>query len=272
MLPIDDYVRNLIDKTNRENKIRLEIRNIEEPFQNKLSVLIVDKESLLLVELKNDSRDTVHEAVGLATYSNSKPTVLSYVSIFESFWSRATVVKQREEEIEKGSKREFVETIKGPSEIQKIGYELIKKAEEEILVLFSTENAFRRQEKVGTLDLLKEAAMLRGLKVRILMPIGGNNDNTSSETIEQMRDAGIDIRTIRQTFQNKLTTLIVDQRLCLTVELKDDTKGTFDEAIGSATYFNSDTTVFSYVSIFENLRTQTQLQKRRQHKETATII
>jgi two-component system, OmpR family, sensor histidine kinase VicK len=270
LLPIDDYVRNLIDKTNRENKIRIEIRNIEEPFQNKVSVLLVDRASSLSVEVKSDSKETIHEAIGLATYSNSKPTVLSYVSIFESFWSRAIPAKQRTEDIEQGAKkREFVETIRDPSEIQKIGFELIKKAEEEILVFFSTANAFRRQEKAGTLELLKEAVKLRGLKVRILVPIGG--DNTASERIEQMKDAGMDIRTINQTFQNKLTTLIVDQSLCLTVETKDDTRERSDEAIGSATYFNSDTTVFSYVSIFENLWTQTQLHKRRQQEETATI-
>ena len=100
LLPVDDYVRNLIDKTNRENKIRIEIRNIEEPFQNKLSVLIVDKASILSMEVKNDSKETIHEAIGLAIYSNSKPTVLSYVSIFENLWSRALLGKQRTEEIE----------------------------------------------------------------------------------------------------------------------------------------------------------------------------
>ena len=51
----------------------------------------------------------------------------------------------------------------------------------------------------------------------------------------------IDIRTIKQTFQNKLTTLIVDQNLCLTVELKDDSsEENSEEAIGLATYSNSE--------------------------------
>ena len=59
------------------------------------------------------------------------------------------------------------------------------------------------------------------------MPIGNNDKNgTVSERIQQMKDVGIDIRTIKQTFQNKLTTLVVDQSLCLTVELMDDTKET----------------------------------------------
>jgi hypothetical protein len=64
--------------------------------------------------------------------------------------------------------------------------------------------------------------------------------------------------------------LVVDQSLCLTVELKDDSKEDSDEAIvGLATYSNSEATVFSYISIFENLWIQTQMHKRRQHHEEA---
>ena len=175
---------------------------------------------------------------------------------FETLWNKAIPAKQRIKEIEEGAKREFVETIRDPFEIQRLGFDLIKAAEEEILILFSTANAFRRQAKAGALELLKEAAKLRGVKVRILVPIGDNDDNNEaiSERIQQMRDLEIDVRTIKQTFQNKLTTLIVDQSLCLTVELKDDTIETSEEdAIGLATYSNSDSTVFAYISISENL-------------------
>ena len=86
--PFDDYVRNTIDKIKREPETRIEIRNIEEPLQTKVSVLIVDRTSLLSAELKSDSKDTSLEAIGLATYSNSKATVLSYASIFESLWNQ----------------------------------------------------------------------------------------------------------------------------------------------------------------------------------------
>ncbi len=57
-------------------------------MQTKVSVLIVDRASLLSAELKNDSKETSLEAIGFATYSNSKPTVLSYASIFESLWNQ----------------------------------------------------------------------------------------------------------------------------------------------------------------------------------------
>jgi signal transduction histidine kinase len=94
MSPFDEYVTNIIEKIKRESKIRIEIRNIEEPLQTKVSVLIVDKKSLLSAELKSDSRETSLEAIGLATYSNSKATVLSYASIFESLWNQTRLYEE----------------------------------------------------------------------------------------------------------------------------------------------------------------------------------
>jgi two-component system, OmpR family, sensor histidine kinase VicK len=46
------------------------------------------------------------EAVGLATYSNSEPTVVSYVSIFEALWKQAELVNQLE--VHDKLQREFI--------------------------------------------------------------------------------------------------------------------------------------------------------------------
>jgi two-component system, OmpR family, sensor histidine kinase VicK len=94
LLPYDDFVRNRIDKLRGESKSRIEIRNIEEPLQTKVSVLIVDRASLFSAELKSDSKESSIEAIGLATYSNSKATVLSYASIFESLWNQTYLYEQ----------------------------------------------------------------------------------------------------------------------------------------------------------------------------------
>ena len=48
--------------------------------------------------------------------------------------------------------------------------------------------------------------------------------------------------------------LIIDNSLVLTIQIKNNSKETFEEAIGLATYSNSEATVLSYLSIFENLR------------------
>jgi hypothetical protein len=41
------------------------------------------------MELKDDTKSTFYEAIGLSTYSNSKAGVLSYVVIFENLWRQA---------------------------------------------------------------------------------------------------------------------------------------------------------------------------------------
>jgi hypothetical protein len=64
--------------------------------QNKVMTVIVDKELCLTAEVKdNDNYDSTVEVLGLATYSNSESTVLSYASfapyasIFETLWLQA---------------------------------------------------------------------------------------------------------------------------------------------------------------------------------------
>ena len=70
----------------------------------------------------------------------------------------------------------------------------------------------------------------------------------------------VDLRYIKQTILNtQATILIVDEKVSLVMEVRDDSKGTFDEAIGLSTYSNSRAGVLSYVSIFENLWLQTEL-------------
>jgi two-component system sensor histidine kinase VicK len=194
-------------------------------------------------------------------YSNVKSFIDQQQYFFETLWNKAIPAKERFKEIEEGAKREFVETIRDPSEIQNLGFDLIKKAEDEILILFSTAHAFHRQEKSGALQLLKEAAS-RGAKVRILVPL----DNPKTEDrVQKLREEGegnstIDIRDIKKPLQSKLTTMIVDQTSSLTVELKDDdSKEDPSEAMGLATFSNSESTVMAYASIFGNIWMQTEL-------------
>src|SRR5215831_8197656 len=75
-----------------ENKINsLQIRHLESrPIYNvtTVTILIVDRKASLAVEKVDDSKAEFIEAVGLSTYSTSTPTIASYVSIFENFWSQ----------------------------------------------------------------------------------------------------------------------------------------------------------------------------------------
>src|SRR5215831_1956028 len=62
-----------------------------------VTIVVVDRKKSLAIEKIDDSKDNFLEATGSATYSNSKPTVLSYLSIFESLWQQAELYMQVKE-------------------------------------------------------------------------------------------------------------------------------------------------------------------------------
>ena len=190
-------------------------------------------------------------------YSNVKELVEQQQYIFDTIWSKAIPAEQKIKEIEEGIEPEVIETIRDPIEVQLIGLELIKFATHEILVIFSTANAFHRQERAGAMELFKEATAERHVKIRILTPMDDIIKEKEQKFKEQKHQ--IDIRNIDYPLQTKVTTLLVDRKFLLTVELKDDTKETSYEAIGLATYSNSKPTVLSYLSIFDTLWNQVDL-------------
>ncbi len=59
-----------------------------------VTILVVDRKSSLVIEKLDDSKESFVEAIGLATLSTSKPTVASYVTIFESLWNQVKVYEQ----------------------------------------------------------------------------------------------------------------------------------------------------------------------------------
>jgi two-component system, OmpR family, sensor histidine kinase VicK len=186
-------------------------------------------------------------------------TVKSFVKqqqyFFDMLWKKAIPAEQKIVELEDGIEPEYIETIRDPFEIQKIGNDIIKSAKKEILIIFSSAKAFYRQDKAGTVDLLKQTADQNpNLKIRILTPI---SERLKEE--DQIVDLDLGIRHIEPSMQTRVTVLIVDRRYSLTIELKDDNKDNSSEAIGLATYSNSKPTVLSFVSIFESLWMQTEL-------------
>jgi two-component system, OmpR family, sensor histidine kinase VicK len=205
---------------------------------------------------------TLQEEALQATYSDVKEVVEQQQFIFDTLWSRAIPSEQKIIEIEEGIEPEVIETIGNPFEIQKLAFKLVRSAKDEILLVFSTANAFHRQERTGMINLLKEAAE-RGVKIRILTPI----DDLLKELAQQLmggrrlqqNQQRIDIRFIGRFSQTKIRILVVDKIASLVVELKDDAKQSSYEAMGLATYSNSKSTVLSYVSIFETLWMQTDL-------------
>jgi two-component system, OmpR family, sensor histidine kinase VicK len=204
--------------------------------------------------------------------SNEPLYINHFNSLFEEIWKNGIDANVRIKAIEEGVDSEEIEIVQGPVEIQKRAFSLIQGAKEEILVMFSTANAFHRLEQAGGIQLLKEAAMQRGVKIRILTP----EDELILESARKLMmlqqeshqpHEDIGIKYIQPQLQTKVSILIVDKKYSLGIDLKDDTKQTSIEAIGLATYSNSQSTLSCYAAIFESLWIQTELYQKLKESE-----
>ena len=162
-------------------------------------------------------------------------------------------------DIEAGVDLADIEVIPSSARAQEIYSNIVKSAAEEILWIFPTTNAFIRQDKIGGIQLAKQAAKERNVKVRILVPTNSLIEQKIQQLKEYCPDRVIDVRYIEQMTETKATILVVDRKASLVMELRDDSKTTFVEAIGLSTYSNSRAGVLSYVAIFENLWKQSEL-------------
>jgi signal transduction histidine kinase len=196
-------------------------------------------------------------------YSNVREIVEHQQYVFDTLWNKAIPAEVKIKEIEQGLVPDFIDTIRDPHEIQKLGFDVIKSAKKEILVIFSTANAFLRQQKVGAIESIVRQAMHHKAKIKILTPINETVSGSIKDLILREKEKiDIEIRNMESPLQTRVTILIADRKLSLAVELKDDSKNNSDEAIGLGVYSNSRSTVLSYASIFESLWNQSDLYER----------
>jgi signal transduction histidine kinase len=164
-------------------------------------------------------------------------------------------------DIEAGVDLADVEVIPSSVRAQELYLDMVKGVSEEILWIFPTPRAFIRQEKIGAIQLAKDVAKERNVKIRIMIPA----DKLIEQKVQQLKqycqndNNTIVVRYIAQMSETKATILIIDRKASLVMEIKDDSKTTFRDAIGLSTYSNSKAGVSSYVAIFENLWKQAEL-------------
>jgi two-component system sensor histidine kinase VicK len=192
--------------------------------------------------------------------SNEPAYIRHYNSIFEELWKNGVDALDKINDIKAGVHLADIEVIPSSARTQELYLEIVKAASEEILWIFPSINAFIRQEKIGAIQLAKDAAKERNVKVRIMIPANNLIERKVQELKEYCYPSNlIDIRYIIQMSDTKATILVIDRKASLVMELRDDSKRTFIEAIGLSTYSNSKAGVSSYIAIFENLWRQTEL-------------
>jgi hypothetical protein len=103
--------------------------------------------------------------------------------------------------------------------------------------------------------------------------IQADDDNTHQlmEAIQKrirQKHLPIKIQYFTKLLQNKITTLVIDQAVSLTIEVNDDLNKAFDESTAAvAIYSNNESTVSSCISIFETLWIESEFEKQKKVKQ-----
>ena len=190
-------------------------------------------------------------------YSNVKELVEQQQYIFDTFWNKAICGEQRIREIEEGIEPSNIQVIQNPRESIELAYNKIKSAKEEVLRIFPSVNAFRRQVPIDIMHLFREAVE-RGVKVRILIP-AAEQEMKQLVNVVNLGFPYIDIRAIDESLHARIGIMVVDRKESLIIETKDDAKDNSYDAIGLAAYSNSKPVALSYTSVFESLWLQTEV-------------
>jgi two-component system, OmpR family, sensor histidine kinase VicK len=193
-------------------------------------------------------------------FSKNPSFVKLQQNLFENLLNHAIPARDKIKEVERGIQREYIKTIQDPSSILQLVRDRIETAGFDIQVLFATTNSFYRAESDGIIDLLG-AARSRGINIRVLIKIDNETMKDIPKDLIKKKHDLINVNTIRQPLRSKITTFIIDQSFSLTIEVNDDSKDNFSEATGLATYSNSESTVFTDYSMFENLWIQAELER-----------
>jgi len=228
-----------------------------------LSFCISNREFLATVEKMEGGK-----MISSLLVSNEPIYIDHYNSLFEQLWDNSIDAMDRINDIKEGVDLADIEVIPRSARTRLLYLELVKNAKEEVLFNFPTSNAFIRQTKIGATPLAIEAAKERGVKVRILVPYNEEvEDRFKQELGRPIYNANIEVRYTEQTSETMATILVVDRKVSLVMEIRDDSKTTFDEAIGLSTYSNSKAGVLSYVGIFERLWKQSELYQKLKESE-----
>jgi len=186
--------------------------------------------------------------------------------LFESLWRKAIPAKQRFKEIEEGSKREFIETIRDPIEIVEILPQVLSSTYEELSILFPTVMTFKRFESEGLFEFVRHQIDKFNISVKLL--VRGNHNNydenklyTGFESLKKYH------QNIELQFADKLDTsmltIIGDRDKLLTIDIHDDSEMKIIDSLGLATYSNSEPTIISHNSIFETSWIKSQIRRDR---------
>lgn len=118
-------------------------------------------------------------------YSNLEELVQHQQYVFDMLWDKSIPAEEKIREIDEGIIISAnLQVLQSTQQGIKRAWDMVRSATEDVFVMFSTANAFRRQVQMGILQLFQEKTEQHyHLKIKILIP----TDQQITETVRKAR-------------------------------------------------------------------------------------
>ncbi len=188
--------------------------------------------------------------------SNEPAYVNHFRLVFEEIWKNGIDAEKRLDELKKGLERSEVEIIQNARESMKTAWQLAEPAKE-VLMLFSTPQAFVRQVTADGVEQMREALGRAGTKVRLMIP----EDESIAPIVDRVKESlpTVDVRVINKSLKTKISILVIDRSKTMVFETKDDTREDLYESMGITAFTESRSLGESFATILDGIWKQTEL-------------
>jgi signal transduction histidine kinase len=153
---------------------------------------------------------------------------------------------------------EIMQILPDSKTILKIYKEKLKSASRDINLIYPTINAYYRHRNSGIFEILRNLAKDSNVKVRVLLPWVRFDKKYDTEIRAHFGNL-IEFKILDKKAESTATVVVIDKKLALIMELKDDTKDSLEEAIAYALLTTSKHITLSYISMFNTLWRQSEL-------------
>ena len=194
-------------------------------------------------------------------YSNAKEVVSQNQYIFDTFWNNAIPAIKKIKEIEEGIEIEFVKVINDALKARDLYIKNLKSSTKELLLLIPSNMIYAIKKEIGFFEIINMLSNKLDFKIMVLLYQATEATSYNQEIDFILSNKKIKGNTHIKTLEkdnifkslNRTAIAIIDRKLAMVLELKDNLSKNFGSSIVFSIYSNNKIFVSSYISIFESL-------------------
>ncbi len=193
-------------------------------------------------------------------YSNVKKIVEQQQYIFDILWNKSIPLVKKIKEVEEGIEIEFVEVIDDPIRARDLYIKSLESSKGELLLFIPLHMLFIIQREIEFIKIINRFKIGSSIEVKILVTPRTELIKINQDIDRFLLYGGINniaIRTLEKDLEVKslerTAIAIIDRKISLVLELKDNSIDSFENTIVFSIYSNNKTFVTSYIAIFESL-------------------